>query len=282
MRARSSLASAARRRGGWAASASAGEIARVPRSGDGADGASKSAVSSCGAAHAATAGRRPGRRPRGESCFCHCRFHGVPEHTGKGCVARGHLSVPAPVAPAADCAPGSVVHLFPARIGRGGRSRRRRCGALRASLGGGRAAAALRARRSPALGERLRGVLRDPARRTGGGRRDGAGPARAGRAARRRGRLAWARGLVATLSTSSSDSSPSASLTRSGLTSATSRPLIVSPACTRRDLLPATSRRNAVFLPSTSGRARQRELAALHRGRRRLGGERPAPGGGSD
>ncbi len=58
--------------------------------------------------------------------------------------------------------------------------------------------------------------------------------------------------FVATLRTSSSDSSPSVRVTRSALTSATFMPLIVSPARTRRALFPAISRRNAVFLPSTS------------------------------
>ena len=58
-------------------------------------------------------------------------------------------------------------------------------------------------------------------------------------------------GPTATLSASSSVSSPSASRTRSGRTSATTRPLICSPCATRRDLPPLVSRRNAVALPST-------------------------------
>ena len=53
-------------------------------------------------------------------------------------------------------------------------------------------------------------------------------------------------GPTATLRTSSSDSSPRVSLTRSALTVATSRPLSCSPWRTTRDLPPLTSLRNAI------------------------------------
>ena len=128
-----------------------------------------------------------------------------------------------------------------------------------------------------ALGKRLRSVrLR--------GRRCGlARPAARGRRGRRRAAAAAARpaatvgrGLVATLSISSSDSSPSVKRTRSGFTSATSMPLIFSPASTRRGLVAGDFAQERGALAVDHERAGQRELAALqprgaglrrHRGR---------------
>ena len=124
-----------------------------------------------------------------------------------------------------------------------------------------------RARGAAALGERLGAARRRrrPARR----RRPRRLRARRARGrGRRRGGAARAApsvfGPVATLSMSSSDSSPSVSRTRSGFTSATSMPLIVSPCCTRRDLPPCDLAQERGGLAVDDGRAGQRELAALH------------------
>ena len=174
------------------------------------------------------------------------------------------------------------VHVEPAGVrGRRGRGSGCRCGRRRR-----RASASARSeaqRRAPApAAPRLRRRARRPAvpratalRRPlrgrlrtacGGAPSAGTGAAPAGMGTRRAG-CSVGRGFVATRSTSSSDSSPSVSLTRSGLTSATGSPLMLRPAgrgaTCRRDF--AQERR---ALAVDDHRARQRELAALHSRRR--------------
>ena len=110
---------------------------------------------------------------------------------------------------------------------------------------------------------------------------------RPGRPARRPGRPGAAAGAAATvvfgpfwtLRSRSSNSSPSASRTRSGVTSATFMPLIVSPTRTLRDLpvppgLAQVGDRDLVG----DQRAGEHELAALDHRLRRLGERGRAPG----
>src|SRR5207245_2717272 len=148
----------------------------------------------------------------------------------------------------------------PHACGQGGRCAAPRGGALRAlgrpggaqvdphACGQGGRCAAPRGGALRALGRPGGAQVDPPACRPTERAGRGGGPPGAGGAPGAAGCVVG-RGLVATRSTSSSLSSPRASRTRSGFTSAMRIPLIVSPCSTRRDLPPAVSFRNAVFLP---------------------------------
>ena len=201
-----------------AASASAGETAglvRVRRRGV--------VVGAAGVARGRRAGRdeegrdRHGGAQGGESSF-HCHFHRVPRHAGpglspeviawsprllvRGCAFAIRLVELTP----AGIAPQRAAAAAPAR-------QRRRPPRRRAAPAAARCAAALRG--PTPLGQRLRRARRGRRRR---GRRGGRGaapaaPRRRGAAGARRRRAATVgRGLVPTLSISSSDSSPSVKL----------------------------------------------------------------------
>ena len=89
-------------------------------------------------------------------------------------------------------------------------------------------------------------------------------------------------GPAATLSISSSLSSPSVSLTRSAPTRATVMPLTVSPCTTRRALPAAGFLEKGVVLPSTTIVPDSRNWPALHLRLGRFGDRRAARGGASD